>query len=222
MKSASGELLRDNTSRMEIVREEAKKECWCEWLERATELLRYNHIEPEEFGNQLRELLERGRGKFRNMMLIGRSNCGKTFMLKLLKCLFGERVFENPSNDKFAWVGAESADVILLQDIRYSRDIITWKDLLLLLEGEKVKLPAPKNHFISDVVIDSDVPIFATGKDKIVYKGAYNTDDSRETEMMNSRWRYIEFTHVFQKEDQKDIRPCGTCFAKLVLMGEEL
>ena len=156
------------------------------------------------------------------MMLIGRSNCGKTFMLKPLKCLFGEQVFENPSNDKFAWVGAESADVILLQDFRYSRDIITWKDLLLLLEGEKVKLPAPKNHFISDVVIDSDVPIFATGKDKIVYKGAYNIDDSRETEMMNSRWRYIKFTHVFQKEDQKYIRPCGTCFAKLVLMGEEL
>ena len=36
-------------------------------------------------------------------------------------------------------VGADSAEVIVLQDFRWSREMIPWSDLLLLLEGETVK-----------------------------------------------------------------------------------
>ena len=111
--------------------------------------------------------------------------------------------------------------MILLQDFRFSKEVITWKDLLLLLEGETVKLPAPKNHFANDVVISSAVPIFATSKAPIVYKGPYNVEDERETEMMNSRWRMIRFKHVFEEKDQKKVEPCGSCFARLVLLGEK-
>ena len=110
--------------------------------------------------------------------------------------------------------------VILMQDFRYSKEFIAWKDLLLLLEGETVKLPAPKNHFINDIVIKDDVPVFATSKSKITFKGPYNTEDERETEMMDSRWRIIKFNHVFQENDQKEIKACATCFAKLVLMAQ--
>jgi len=93
------------------------------------------------------------------------------------------------------------------------------EDLFLLLEGETVKLPAPKNHFSSDIESTGDTPIFATGKEKVKYKGIYNMVDDRETAMMDSRWRYIKFTHVFSEADQKDIPLCGVCFAKLVKMG---
>ena len=116
-------------------------------------------------------------------------------------------------------MGAEKAEVILLQDFRFSKDVIAWKDLLLLLEGETVKLPAPKNHFAKDVVIDSDVPIFATSKSPITYKGPFNVEDERETDMMNNRWRIIKFKHVFEEKDQRKVKPCGSCFAKLVLMA---
>jgi hypothetical protein len=108
--------------------------------------------------------------------------------------------------------------MILLQDFRFCKDVITWKDLLLLLEGETVKLPAPKNHFATDVVISSDVPIFATSKAPIVFKGPYNVEDECETEMMNSRWKMIRFKHAFEEKDQKKVEPCGSCFARLVLM----
>jgi len=81
-----------------------------------------------------------------------------------------------------------------MQDFRYSKEFIAWKDLFLLLEGETVKLPAPKNHFSSDIEITGDTPIFATGKEKVKYKGNYNMVDDRETAMMDSRWRYIKFT----------------------------
>ena len=220
LKNASTELLRENTSRMELIQDAAAQECHpgCAWLECAKEVLVLNKINVNIFAAYLREALTLGRGKFRNLMIIGRSNCAKTFMLKPLKTIFTDRVFENPSNDKYAWVGADKADIILLQDFRYSKELIPWNDLLLLLEGETVKLPAPKNHFISDVVIATDVPIFATSKSRLVYKGAFNAGDDRETEMMNSRWRVVEFTHVFAEEDQKDIPPCKNCFAKLVML----
>ena len=46
---------------------------------------------------------------------------------------------------------------------------ISWHDLLLLLEGQTVHLPAPKSHYTEDIVFERDVPIFYTGKDELVY-----------------------------------------------------
>jgi hypothetical protein len=48
-----------------------------------------------------------------------------------------------------------------LNDFRWSPQIIAWQDLLLLLEGQKVNLPAPKSHFAKDVTFEGDTPIFS-------------------------------------------------------------
>lgn len=93
---------------------------------------------------------------------------GKTFLLKPLELFFN--TFTNPASDKYAWVGADSAEAISLNDFRWSRELIEWKSFLLLLEGDRVNLPAPKNHFAKDVCIDSDVPVFATSKGIITYR----------------------------------------------------
>ena len=140
------------------------------WFEYAIEVLSLNGTDVAVFASYIFQLLAQGRGKFRNVMIYDRTNCAKTFMLKPLKRIFDDCLFDNPANDKYAWVGANKAEVILLQDFRFCREVIAWKDLLLLLEGETVKLPAPKNHFATDVVISSDVPIFATSKAPIVFK----------------------------------------------------
>ena len=129
-------------------------------------------------------------------------------MFKPLKCIFKEsELFENPSNDKYGWVGAEKASVIILQDYRWSKDNIAWKDLLLLLEGETAKLPAPKNFYSEDIIIDSNVAIFATGKASIKYKGRYNTTDAGEDAMMSVCWNTIKFHHQFSEEEQKVVKP---------------
>lgn len=224
MQNAESELADEYTPRMIAVRQCAELPCShddCDWLNTALEVLELNHLNPQTFSTYLRELLTEGRGKWRNLMLIGDSNCAKSFMFKPLKEIFGKKkVFENATNDKFTWVGADKAKIILLQDFRFDRAMISWNNLLLLLEGETVKLPAPKNHFASDVEIDTDIPIFATGKGKLKFKGAFNTDDERETNMMNSRWRYVELKHVFEEDKQKKVPPCGPCFSKLVLLSE--
>ena len=56
---------------------------------------------------------------------------------------------------------------------------LSSKDLLLLLERELVKIPYPKNQFVSDVCINTGIPVFATSKSKIEYVGKHNTRNER-------------------------------------------
>ena len=87
--------------------------------------------------------------------------------------------------------------------------------MLLLLEGELVRFPAPKTHFSQDLILNSDTPIFATSKTPLVLiKGGFI--DERETEMMNVRWKYISFQYQIPVGQQQDIVPCPKCFASLV------
>ena len=37
-------------------------------------------------------------------------------------------------------------------------------DLLLVLEGDPVHLPAPKSHFCKDIVFDRGTPTFGTSR----------------------------------------------------------
>ena len=222
MKEASRIIQRKNKSRMEIIREASvencAQECEGQWLACAKEVLINNKIHPVMYATAIKQLLECGRGKFRNLLLVGPTNCGKTFLLRPLELLFN--TFSNPASDKYAWVGADNAEVIWLNDFRWSRELIEWKSFLLLLEGDRVNLPAPKNHFAKDVCIDSDVPVFATLKETIKYRGPYNAEDSVENDMMASRWKVFNFTHSIPEDEQKNIPPCGRCFGSIVLLGE--
>ena len=168
LENTSSELEREKSPRIDLVGEELKQPCatGCNnklWLECAMEVLTKNGIQQAAFAAMIREALIKGRGKFRNILIIGPANCAKTLILKPLEMIF--HVFSNPSNDKYVWIGADSAEVIILQDFRWNRETISWRDLLLLLEGETVKLPAPNNQYAGGVVICKDTPIFGTSKD---------------------------------------------------------
>ena len=221
MSQAQTKLTEDAVTRMTRMEGAADGDCVsddCQWLQRAEEVLALNKIDKADFSGAIANAMKCGRRKFTNIFITGRSNCAKTFLLKPLKAIFGNHLFENPTNDKYGWHGVANAQVILLQDFRYSPNVISWADFLLLLEGETVKLPAPKNHFAEDILLDAsnDIPIFATGPNKIEFT-RQSADFERETDMMDSRWHVIKLTHVFKKEDQIEIPPCKRCFAKLVL-----
>ena len=122
----------------------ASSACEGRWLECAKEVLINNKVHPILFAAAIRELLLLGRGKYQNI-IVGPTNCGKTFLLKPLELIF--TTFSNPAVDKYAWVGADNCKIILLNDFRWSKELIKWKSFLLLLEGDVVRLPAPKNHY---------------------------------------------------------------------------
>ena len=110
--------------------------------EAVIQVLRNQEIMPSVFCQAVYDALEKGRGKFRNVYLHGSSNYGKSFILSPLKVIFN--TFCNPATSSFAWVEAEQAEVIFLDDFRWEPKLIAWADLLQALEGDVVHLPAPK------------------------------------------------------------------------------
>ena len=215
MENAEKELKRDNMSRMELFEQAREREdpCGGKWLNLAKQTLERNGYTAEEFGNSVFDLIKNGRGKNRNILIVGKSNCAKTFLLLPLKKLF--RCFTAPTKGTFNWVGAEKSECVLLNDFRWSEKIIPWGDFLNLLEGEDIHVPVPKTHFTEDPLWTADTPIFATSKSKIrKYEGG--EIDEVETEMMDSRWKVYMFKHQYTIDTVIKVEPCVRCFVELV------
>lgn len=218
MTTAQEKLNRSKKSRLELLQDAAEGECvlGCEgqWQACARELLEQNGICKDAFTNAIKDLLENGRSKFRNLMICGPANSGKTFILNPLTSIYD--TFCNPASTSFAWLGAENCECIFLNDFRWSAQVIQWHDFLLMLEGQMVHLPAPKTHYAKDIVFDKDTPIFCTSKQPIVYirNGVL---DQRETDMMSVRWKIFTFNVRIQEKDQRELSKCAKCFATFVL-----
>ena len=117
----------------EFLQEDCVSTCNKKWLTVAKDILQRNSIPEADFTEAVRNLLVKGCGKYRNILLKGPANCGKTFILNPLNSVF--HTFSNPATTSFAWVGAQDCEVIFLNAFRWLEKIIPWHDLLLLLEG---------------------------------------------------------------------------------------
>ena len=120
--SAQEHLERSRKTRLDILREEEETHCktTCKglWLKCAREILRNNSVDINSFSYSVRDALHKGRGKYRNIMTVGPANCGKTFILNPSCSIYN--TFSNPACSPFAWVGAEQAECIFLNDFRGS------------------------------------------------------------------------------------------------------
>ena len=185
----------------------------------AEDILQRNDIAKNDFCQAVYDLLKKGRGKNRNIILTGPANCGKTFLFLPLTVIY--EAFSNPATNTFAWVGAEKAEILFLNDFRWSPQLIPWHDLLLLLEGGLVHFPAPKTHFAKDLALVGDTPVFATSKHALVFIKAGSIDEV-ETEMMAVRWRHFILQSPIPLNEQQCIPPCGHCFSKLIMETSQL
>ena len=95
-------------------------------------MLQLNSINPFVFADAMRDLLAHGRGKFHNVLIVDPAIRGKTFLLKSLEG--GGGGGGGPTDNKYAWFGADQPKVIVLQDSRWRSELIFLKDLLLYLE----------------------------------------------------------------------------------------
>ena len=214
---------RRSMDRMQLVLSYLDKPCvdGCngDWIEAAVEVLMNNDINVFTFAGAVRKLLGEGRKKFNNLLLTGPTNSGKSFLLNPLEDIF--KCFTNPAPGKYAWVGLDECEVCLLQDLRWSEELIKWSDFLLLLEGQTVHLARPKNLFSTDLTIhkSNTLPFFASTKEPLEFFNRFNVRDNKETAMMNSRWRMFNFKHSMPEEEIKDIKGCVHCFCVLVTRG---
>ena len=124
---AETHLNRFKKTSIELLEEELTGKCieGCEgrWLTAAEELLQCHEIEKHSFCNAIYSALQKGRGKCRNVYIHGPANCRKSFILSLLKVIY--QAFSNPAAGSFAWIGAEEAEIIDLNDFRWHPKIIT-------------------------------------------------------------------------------------------------
>ena len=99
MNSAKASIEVEKTTRMEIQRkcqfESCIDGCDMEWYECAKQVLQLNSINSFVFVDATRDLLEHGRSKFRNVLIVGQANGGKTFLLKPHKTLHKNYCFAN-------------------------------------------------------------------------------------------------------------------------------
>ena len=226
MNDASKNIQRANESRLSILMAHLEKECvpQCqgEWLVGAKQVLQQNGINLYCFASALRQLFEKGKQKRLNVLLIGPTNCGKSFLLNPLELIY--KTFINPATGKYAWIGLDEYEVAYLNDFRWSPELIDWSDFLLLLEGQTVHLPRPKNAFATDLCIpkENTIPIFATSKGPIEFLGKYNSRDERENDMMSSRWNTFKLSFQIPLSECKDIPACARCFSNLVMSGSDV
>ena len=88
MEKASEVLERNKLTRLQILEKclegPCTAECNGQWIQCAKQLLRWNHMPIEVFTEAVRNLIEQGRGKCRNILIKGPVNTGKTFSLNPL------------------------------------------------------------------------------------------------------------------------------------------
>ncbi|MEE8288754.1 MAG: hypothetical protein V3R25_04995 [Nitrosomonadaceae bacterium] len=173
------------------------------------------------FSQMILNALRYGRSKGHNVMLIGPSDTGKSFLLAPLLLIY--MCFVCPAKTSFNFVGALETEVVVFNDIRYDpngggdRDFMPWGQLLNLLDGSPINVSMPKTHFTSDVQWTKRQPIFASSDKKImrIMNGKF---DQGESNQMDNRWVYVALSHVWQGGDLKhDLIACPRCFAQLVL-----
>ena len=209
---------REQLGRIGILESFLEKECSddCEgrWLQMARHVLERNCISQDYFAKVVFNALKLGRRKNNNVFLHGPANCGKSFLLKPLNCIY--KTFTNPAEGTYAWIGIENAEVVFLNDFRWSKELIPWNELLLMLEGEPISIPAPKSYFSQDLRLVQPCSIFATSKYPLAFVRG-GAIDERETGMMNARWMYIELSSQISIENQLDVSPCAHCFSVLIM-----
>ena len=234
MESSIGNVALKLKSRLDIVREIScdKGNCTCPqsglWLALALDVLERNGIQMLDFSQALYLLLDAGRKKHRNIILVGERNCAKTFLLEPLTLVF-QHCFNTPASSQFGWLGVEKAQVIYLNDFRWAPltvkgGTISWDALLRLLEGGETNLPAPMNSCSDHIKLskENDVPVFCTSRGVLKF---YKTDENEpqtnehhiENRMMDERWKVFHLKYVFEEERKIECDACQFCFSKLVL-----
>ena len=165
--------------------------------------------------------LQVGAEKFNHLFFYGPRNAGKSCAIDPVTYIFGAKLTHTRPAGKcnFPLQGIVNKKVAVLQDLRPQSMRIGWDSLLVLLEGQHVAVPMPRNVNSEDVTRSAKgTPFFISGSDKlrISTEDAYREGVDVETQnaMMAARLRYFYFPHSRSKRDCKRCPPCGSCFSR--------
>ena len=61
--------------------------------------------------------------------------------------------------------------------------------------------------------------MLVTSKSCVKFIRKFNTPDKIESDMMDSRWRVLQFSCQVPRQKPKKLPPCSHCFTKLMMLG---
>ena len=181
-----GELLEDTV---------ARGTCACpvagRWRAAANEVVANKGYTEQQLETAILEALDLGRGKQRNIFIVGPTNRAKSFCLKPLALVY--RAYVSPDTGTHQLADLRGSEVLWLNEFEYDPQFIPWRKLKDFLEGEPLKVAVPKTQG-TNYMFESNAPVFGAARGPIEHAA-----QRRETVQMDSRMRY--FVRAF-------FRPC--------------
>lgn len=115
IEQASSTLQRDRKSLFEIIQDQFSNgvcvpACDGKWYENAYQVLAKNEVNIYYFAGAMRKALKEGRQKNVNILIVGPTNCGKSFLLNPLELIY--KAFVNPATGRYAWIGLDECEEI--------------------------------------------------------------------------------------------------------------
>ena len=179
-----------------------------------------NDVNKFVFADSIRELARKGRGKNPNLIITGSSIHGKTLILNIFNTTFD--AFTNPSTDKCAFVCVENKDLMLLFDLHWTPEIISWFNFSNLLKRQTVHLAATKAHFTQNIILSGAISIFATSIKMAKFVGKRDHVQVKNT-MTAPRWKEVKIkARITIKNQKKNSKSCASCFSKLIFTCVEI
>ena len=218
METAADKANRAKMTRLDILRQATMGPCTCagQWSPAAVDILVRNGVHPSTLAHAIHQSLQVGARKFTNLYLLGPKNCGKSFLLRPLEDVY-QCMFKPGGGGQYRLTDLMNCEVVLWQDWRFDRHIISWETLLLLGEGATFLVPLPQNTGVSgDGMYRRACPLFITSKSKMEHR------DPTDTIMMDQRFNFIELTKSIPMESCRDIPSCSRCFANFVFRYQNL
>lgn len=221
----------------DMIKEAASRDCVCEgrWIPLLESNLDFqcqgfpSHIDesekplPHPFRAAHISTLQSGAKKFNNLFIYGPRNAAKSFSVDPLVQILTERwTYTRPvGKSNFPLQAVLGKKLMLLQDLRPSSLRLSWDSLLVLLEGQDVLIPLPRNQCSSDARFSArGVPIFITAGEKfrmpLEEALRERVDPTSQEDMMHARMNYFCFPRTIPKNTLQECVACGSCYAKWV------
>lgn len=183
----------------------------------AIETLSKNEIKRKQFSELVINNLTYSRGKGRNLIVCGLTNCAKLFILiplsKISKC------FMTLSHGIYNWVDASQKEVLFFNDLRYEIDgekqVIPWNIFLDLLEVATVLY---NKKLYSKYFEWSEAQSSLATADKPIVRIVNSYLYVDETQQMNKRLLVLTFKRQYQgRKVNYNLIPCVSYFTRLIL-----
>ena len=220
-----GQPARDRIEVLQRCGEEDECICGGKWADAADWLLEFQGVDREYFKGIVLRALRHGRHKMLNIVIYGAGDAGKSFLWKPLAAVYGDRTFiRRGQADRYPLQGIHTADVCILQDVRYESFGLPWDDWLAWGEGEELMVSLPRNSFRSSLKYDGSAPLLASMCDLFSYPPREATRTGRNVERENrqwrSRWTSVCFSRSLPEARMQPTFPaCPRCAATWYLSG---